>query len=141
MEPGKWMSFGMLFIFLSAGCTKENKDQSNLTSNFYQQKPQATIEQLVAEVDNGGFNQYFFNSSGVDCFETLKALKKRGKTQTAQILQRAIHLINPENLPENQLVEKLRNRAVNELDDEQVNRELSKLDSLFYKEPDGPLIP
>jgi len=30
---------------------------------------------LANEVDNGGFNQYFFNESGKYAFQTLNALK------------------------------------------------------------------
>ena len=61
-------------------------------------KPVADIDALESEINNGGFNQYFFNSSGQNCFETLRALKRSGKNKTAEILETAIHLINPDNL-------------------------------------------
>ncbi len=102
-------------------------------------EPVADIGELESEVSNGGFNQYFFNSSGQNCFETLRALKKSGKIKTAEILETAIHLINPVNLSENDLIEKLRNREVQELDDSLVTQKLENLDQLFYKYPDGTL--
>lgn len=127
-----------LLVFFLLGCSQ---NQSKMSSDFYQGKPKANIELLVAEIGNGGFDQYFFNSSGVDCFETLRALRSQGKTKSAEILQQAIDQINPEGLSEDQLIDKIRKRQLSELDDEKVNDALSRLDSLFYTEPDGPLVP
>jgi hypothetical protein len=90
------------------------------------------------EINNGGFNQYFVNS-GQNCFETLKALKKKRKAKTAKLLESAINLINPNNISENEFVEKLRKREVKELYDEKISAELNKLDEAFYKYPDGSL--
>lgn len=98
----------------------------------------ANIQELEMEVNNGGFNQYFFNS-GQNCFETLKILKKNGKDKTAKILEKAIALINPKKLSEKDLISKLRNREIQELDDEKISASLYKLDLEFYKYPDGKL--
>jgi hypothetical protein len=128
----------LVTLQLLCACTSNpSKTDTELT----QGKPTANIEMLVAEVDNGGFAQYFFNSSGADCFETLRALERAGKPRTAQLLRQAINLVNADNLPESQLIDRIRKRAVKELDNPQVSEGLSKLDSLFYTEPDGPLIP
>ncbi|WP_051234484.1 DMP19 family protein [Flavobacterium denitrificans] len=102
-------------------------------------KSKANIEELEMEVNNGGFNQYFFNSSGQNCFETLKVLKKNKKFKTAKILESAINLINPKKLPNDDLIKKLRNREVEELNDEKINAKLELLDLEFYKYPDGNL--
>jgi hypothetical protein len=102
-------------------------------------KPMADIEGLDIEVNNGGFNQYFFNSPGQNCFETLRELKKQGKFETAAILEQAINLINPNKLSEDLLINNLRKRIVAELDDDKVGSELNKLDEEYYKYPDGPL--
>ena len=130
-----WKLVALQFFY---GCTSNS---SKTDSSLYQGNPTANIEMLVAEVENGGFDQYFSNSSGVDCFETLRALEQNGKPQTAHILREAINLINPDNLPESQIVDRIRKREVKELDNQEVNAGLSKLDSLFYTEPDGILIP
>ena len=101
----------------------------------------ADLAGLEMEVNNGGFNQYFFNSPGQNCFETLRELRKLGKDRTADILEAAIRAINPSGLSEHDLVEKIRNRTLSELDDGKVNKELDRLDELFFTYPDGALTP
>jgi hypothetical protein len=101
--------------------------------------PKANIEELEMEVNNGGFNQYFINSSSQNCYETLRALRKNGKTKTAKLLENAINIINPSNISENEFLEKLREREVEELYDEKISAELNTLDEIFYKYPDGSL--
>ena len=48
---------------------------------------------LEAEVFNGGFHQYFFNSAGDAAPEALVALKSLGAVQTARVLADAIDLL------------------------------------------------
>jgi Domain of unknown function (DUF4375) len=86
-----------------------------------------------SEVNNGGLNQYFFNASGQNCFATLRYFKQTGKSEEAKILEEAINCINPKKLPEKELIEKLRKRTVDELDDSVINNKLDKLDAEFYK--------
>lgn len=97
------------------------------------------IEEFEMELNNGGFNQYFFNSSGKNCFEALAILKTNKKYKTAKLLERAINLINPKKFSEKELIQKLENREVEELSDEKISNELNKLDTEFYKYPDGLL--
>lgn len=128
----------LLFIIFFSSCV--NKSTSNLKSiEIEKNKQKANIRELEMEINNGGFNQYFFNSSGQNCFATLKELQKRGKIKTAKILEKAISLINPKNLSQEELIEKLKKREVEELDDEKISLELEKLDNEFYKYPDGAL--
>jgi hypothetical protein len=47
------------------------------------------VEELEAEVNNGGFDQYFFNSSGRNAAGTLEALRAIGAQQTADIVRGA----------------------------------------------------
>ncbi len=47
-------------------------------------------QELEREVNNGGFDQYFFNSSGSFAHETMDSLKAVGAKKTAELLQRAI---------------------------------------------------
>jgi hypothetical protein len=42
------------------------------------------VEILEAEINNGGFDQYFFNSSGDHANEALESLKKIGALKTAE---------------------------------------------------------
>jgi hypothetical protein len=47
-------------------------------------------QNLEREINNGGFNQYFINSSGDFAHETVQSLKVIGANHTADILQKAI---------------------------------------------------
>jgi hypothetical protein len=62
-------------------------DFSKLTD---QQKLFYLNQNLEREINNGGFNQYFCNSSGDNTHETIISLKAIGADKTAEILQRAI---------------------------------------------------
>jgi len=95
--------------------------------------PHANPGEFAREVNNGGLNQYFFNSSGQNCFETLRYFKRNGQTKEARILEEAINLINPNKLSEEALIEKLRKRVVTELQDSIVNSKLDKLDNEYYQ--------
>ena len=46
-------------------------------------------QNLEREVNNGGFEQFFINSSGDRALETVDSLREIGAHKTAQILQRA----------------------------------------------------
>ena len=48
------------------------------------------IQSLEREINNGGFNQYFFNSSGDFAHQTVQSLQTIGANTTADILQKAI---------------------------------------------------
>ena len=58
---------------------------------------------LEREVNNGGFNQYFFNSSGDFSHQTIKSLQTIGAKITADILQKAINQFPDKKTPENQM--------------------------------------
>ena len=47
------------------------------------------IGNLEAEVNNGGFDQFFYNSAGDDTAGTIKALEIIGALHTADIVKRA----------------------------------------------------
>ncbi len=47
------------------------------------------VDDLEAEVNNGGFHQFFNNSSGDNTAETIHALETIGATVMANILRRA----------------------------------------------------
>lgn len=47
------------------------------------------IDELEAEINNGGFDQFFFNSAGDNTAETIEALIKIGATHTAEIVTKA----------------------------------------------------
>jgi hypothetical protein len=47
------------------------------------------IGNLEAEVNNGGFDQFFYNSAGDDTAETIRALQSIKADTTAEIVKRA----------------------------------------------------
>ena len=96
---------------------------------------QANISELEAEINNGGFNQYFFNSSGQNCFETLKALEEKNdeySVQLAHLLKRAIEVVNVENLTNDMLIDNIRNRELESLENDSINEILYSLDKIYY---------
>jgi len=128
-------------VFLFASCQNNQHKidtYDNLKKDLKNVKdekivPHANPGEFEREVNNGGLSQYFFNSSGQNCFETLRYFQKNGMTKEAEILSEAIKLINPKNLPEEEFIEKLRKRQVTELDDSTVNVKLDLLDSKYFK--------
>jgi uncharacterized protein DUF4375 len=51
------------------------------------------IWELESEVNNGGFRQYFHNSSGALALDVVDALKAIGAEATADIVQRALNAV------------------------------------------------
>ena len=87
---------------------------------------------LEMEVNNGGFHQFFSNSTGYFVPETIIALKQIGADSTAAILERAIMIAYPNGFPmdRNQHEEALRF-------DDAVLDELDQVDSAFYRYEDN----
>lgn len=56
---------------------------------------------LEREINNGGFNQYFFNSSGDFAHLTVQSLRTINANTTADILQKAIDQFPDKNVPNN----------------------------------------
>ena len=73
-------------------------DMDKLTE---QQKQFYYNQCLEREINNGGFNQYFFNSSGDFAHKTVQSLLIIGANKTADILQKAIDQFPNSNVPEN----------------------------------------
>lgn len=70
-------------------------------------------QNLEREVNNGGFWQYFMNSSGEFAHETLLSLKEIGAVKTAEVLQKAIDLFPEGNVPKDR---EIRQDLVNQID-------------------------
>ena len=50
------------------------------------------IDELEAEVNNGGFHQFFYNSAGDNTAETIEALEAIGASRMADILRKSAAL-------------------------------------------------
>ena len=93
------------------------------------QKILLIIENLEREINNGGFNQFYWNSSGNYANETIDALIKIGANKTAEIVKKA----NSEF--KNGVVPKDRTKRQNELEliENKAEENWSNLDSEFYQ--------
>ena len=86
-----------------------------------------TLEQ---EVNNGGFSQFFFNSSGDFSNEVVDAFKKIGAFKTAEICKKALAVFNGE-------VPTDRTERENLLDSLDCDDVLSECDDAFYEYEDN----
>jgi hypothetical protein len=59
------------------------------------------LHMLEAEVNNGGFDQFFLNSSGYYALQTMNALARIGAPKTRALLENAIKLAYPDGYPDN----------------------------------------
>jgi hypothetical protein len=88
---------------------------------------------LEAEVNNGGFNQFFFNSAGDYATETVEALRTIGAEKTAVLAELACDVFSPA-VPSPNRAE--RQDQVIALSEPQ-NAKLSQLDKAFFAYPDN----
>jgi hypothetical protein len=95
------------------------------------QKVFSAIWAVESEVNNGGFSQYFFNSSGESASFVVEALQTVGAPETAGISKRAIVAAFPSGLP--QSAEEIRSAAADFPDD--VVEKLESLDQEFFSYP------
>lgn len=89
-----------------------------------------SVWSLKGEVDNGGFEQWLFNSSGDWAYDTPRTLEEIGATKIAEIVQEVIQLFPggcvPEDLDD-------RRRSMKNIDDKIVQK-WDELSDLFYQE-------
>lgn len=91
------------------------------------------VENLEREINNGGFNQFYFNSSGDFSQESVIALLEIGADKTAEIVKKA----NSEF--KKGIVPKDRTERQNELEliEQKAEENWNKCDSEFYKYQDN----
>jgi hypothetical protein len=90
-------------------------------------------QNLEREINNGGFNQFFYNSSGDFAHETLTSLRTIGANKTADILQQAIDQFPDSTVPKDrakrqEILEQIENTA---------DEVWEQLDQAFYKYEDN----
>lgn len=84
------------------------------------------VFELEGEVNNGGFSQYFFNSSGKNVNPTIKSLENIGAVQTAQLL------IKAKSVNDGGIIEFVRKKFRMDTSEKQEDK-LDKLDQIFYQ--------
>lgn len=90
------------------------------------------IENLEREINNGGFNQYFFNLSGNHAQETVQALKKIKANKTATLLEKAIEQFPDSNVPS----DRIERQEIMEKVEDKADEVWDELDNSFYKYED-----
>ena len=92
-----------------------------------------SVWELEAEVNNGGFIQYFFNSSGDNANYCVAALGKIGAANVAELVKQANSIFENGEPPTDSAV---RQPVVESLTDEKKDF-LDQLDQKFFKYPDN----
>jgi len=102
------------------------------------------INELEAEISNGGFLQFFTNSSGKYTNETIKSLELIGANYTKNLLEKAVLIMLKHNESTENLNRKINSRELYEIfetseihDNENLMAELNELDSKFYEYNDS----
>lgn len=91
------------------------------------------VYDLERDVNNGGFEQYFFNSAGGYANDAIRALERIGASSAARITREAVAVAFPSGVvPSDQ---DARWEALDD-DDESTEEALSALDHEFYDYPD-----
>lgn len=89
-------------------------------------------ETLEMEVNNGGFSQFFYNSSGNFSNELVSAFSEIGATATAAICQKAISAFGCE-IPVDR---DMREEMLDELESDEIDEILDECDNAFYNYED-----
>ncbi len=89
-------------------------------------------QNLEREINNGGFNQFFCNSSGDNTHETILSLKAIGAEKTVAILQKAIEQFPNKTVPKDRVI---RTEIVEKIE-EFANEVWNLLDEEFYNYED-----
>lgn len=109
----------------------------NYGSNYERlTQPQAVFylnQQFEREINNGGFDLFFTNSTGDHAHETIQSLKEIEAYYTAELLQSAIDQFPNSNVPKD-VIERRKLILESWADG---NERWNELDSLFYKYKDN----
>ena len=121
-----------ILILLSAS-EKASFGKEDFASQSLPQKVFSALWEVESEVNNGGFSQYFLNSSSESATFVVEALETLGAPKTAHFCKRAIDTAFPDGLPKS--VEAIRSAAASFPDS--VLTALEPLDQEFFSYPDN----
>lgn len=91
-------------------------------------------QNLEREVNNGGFEQFFFNSSGDFAHETVESLRAIGAEHTAALVSEAISEFPESSVPK---ATATRRALMLELWPDSANSKCAQLDDLFFEYQDN----
>ena len=104
----------------------------NLSALSNPQKVFYFNQELEREINNSGFDQYFYNTSGNYANDTIETLNLIGANKTAKILEAAIEIFPDKNVPVDR---NLRQDAMFDIGDAR-KEHWNKLDQQFFKYKD-----
>lgn len=107
-------------------------DYDDLTPLTEAEKTVLYIGMLEGEVNNGGFDQFFFNSTGDHCYEVLNACKIIGALKTADLVEQAIQHFPVLPVPKDL---EIRREAMEDTSEATTDK-WSSLDDAFYEYED-----
>lgn len=81
-------------FFAIADVIAEKEASQSFNSLKVEEKNIFMIDTLLWEVENGGLDQYFFNTNGKFCHDTENLLKMIGQHELAEILRQASIIYN-----------------------------------------------
>lgn len=112
-------------------CKKCN-DGESITALSGQERIIYNTRRLEAEIYNGGFSQYFYNSSGDGSNEVVASFEAIGAKKTAAICRKAICAFG-QDLPSNR---ERREALLDKIFTDKISEILSECDNEFYEEVD-----
>ncbi len=86
-------------------------------------------QNLEREINNGGFNQFYFNSSGDFAHETIVALKTIQANRTVEIVKKANEQFPDNNVPK----DRMNRQEILEQIEEKANEIWEELDQRFFE--------
>ena len=125
--------------------TQKIRQRDNYGEASFQKMPEVLqvtylINELETEVNNGGFLQFFTNSSGQYSLETLEALKVIGAEHNRGLLEKAFKILLEHNESPENLNEKINSKKLHEsfnssdfYENDELLEEMHKLDLEFYE--------
>jgi hypothetical protein len=105
--------------------------KEDFAKQSFPQKVFSAVWEVEAEVNNGGFSQYFFNNSRASAWFVTLALEEIRAPKTANICERAISVAFPPGLSDD--LDSIRSFAADFPKD--ILEKLSALDEEFYSYP------
>jgi hypothetical protein len=118
----------------------EWNDRRLCDADFFHEltEPEQTFHlvwRLEAEVNNGGFEQFFFNSVGAFTPHAAAAFRRIGANESADLIDAAVAIVGEDTAWADTEARQDHVNALNEAALEKLN----ELDSAFYEYPDGDL--
>ena len=130
----------LIYYFTQKIRKKDNYGEFSFTKMPETLKTVYLINELDSEVNNGGFLQFFTNSSGKYTNETIESLELIGANYTKNLLEKAVGIMLKHNESTENLNRKINSRELYEIfetseiyNNEVLMKELNNLDSKFYE--------